>query len=76
VKGWFFNGEDRVNSTSGERVKAWAKARPGEVNGFLSAETGIELNAVALAEWPCRRISSRRSIPWRVERLESFRGAR
>jgi len=32
------------------RVKAWAKARPSEVNGFLAAETGIELNAVELAE--------------------------
>ncbi|MGA3188922.1 MAG: aliphatic sulfonate ABC transporter substrate-binding protein [Bryobacteraceae bacterium] len=32
------------------RVKAWAKARPDEVNRFLAAETGIELKAVALAE--------------------------
>jgi sulfonate transport system substrate-binding protein len=32
------------------RVKAWAKARPGEVNSFLAAETGIEPKAVALAE--------------------------
>jgi sulfonate transport system substrate-binding protein len=32
------------------RVKAWAKARPAEVNRFLAAETGIEVSAVALAE--------------------------
>jgi sulfonate transport system substrate-binding protein len=33
-----------------EQVKSWAKARPDEVNGFLSTETGIPLRAVALAE--------------------------
>jgi len=31
-------------------VKAWAKARPDEVNRFLSAETGIALHAVSIAE--------------------------
>lgn len=31
-------------------VKAWAKSRPDEVNRFLSAETGIALQAVAVAE--------------------------
>jgi sulfonate transport system substrate-binding protein len=32
------------------RVKAWAKARPDEVNRFLAEETGIPLKAVATAE--------------------------
>jgi sulfonate transport system substrate-binding protein len=32
------------------QVKAWAKARPGEVNRFLAADTGIPISAVALAE--------------------------
>lgn len=31
-------------------IKAWAKARPEEVNRFLSADTGIAPTAVALAE--------------------------
>lgn len=31
-------------------VKAWAKARPGTVNQFLAAETGLALHAVAVAE--------------------------
>lgn len=31
-------------------VKVWAKARPDEVNRFLSAETGIALKAVTVAE--------------------------
>lgn len=33
-----------------KRVKSWAKARPDEVNRFLSAETGIGLQAVSVAE--------------------------
>jgi sulfonate transport system substrate-binding protein len=33
-----------------ESVKAWAKANSAEVNRFLSAQTGIPLQAVALAE--------------------------
>ena len=33
-----------------ERIKGWAKANHGEVNHFLSTETGIPLPAVALAE--------------------------
>ncbi len=33
-----------------ERVKAWAKEHRQEVNRFLAAETGIPLEAVALAE--------------------------
>ncbi|WP_020468046.1 aliphatic sulfonate ABC transporter substrate-binding protein [Zavarzinella formosa] len=32
------------------RIKSWAKERPDEVNRFLSAETGIPMNAVGLAE--------------------------
>ncbi len=42
-----------------ERVKAWAKARPDEVNRFLSADTGIGLNAVALAESRRNRYDTR-----------------
>jgi sulfonate transport system substrate-binding protein len=33
-----------------KRVKAWAKQRPDEVNRFLSRETGIPIEAVAMAE--------------------------
>lgn len=33
-----------------KQVKAWAKARPEEVNRFLSGETGIPIQAVAVAE--------------------------
>lgn len=33
-----------------ERVKSWAVTRHNEVNRFLAAETGIALDAVALAE--------------------------
>jgi sulfonate transport system substrate-binding protein len=33
-----------------ERIKGWAKANSGEVNHFLSTETGIPLSAVELAE--------------------------
>jgi sulfonate transport system substrate-binding protein len=31
-------------------VKSWAKQRPDEVNRYLAAETGLPLQAVALAE--------------------------
>lgn len=33
-----------------EHIKSWARARPGEVNRFLAAETGIPLRAIAVAE--------------------------
>jgi sulfonate transport system substrate-binding protein len=33
-----------------KRVKKWAKERPDEVNHFLSLQTGIPIEAVALAE--------------------------
>jgi sulfonate transport system substrate-binding protein len=55
-----------------EQVKAWAKARPHEVNRFLAADTGIPIDAVAVAEARRQRYETQRVTDELIQSQQSL----